>query len=75
MEIQNIDDVLVYGINSETTGEAIAIDIITDVDYITLTKYLKQKLTLQEFPKKINYVTSLNILKSLKKEIKNETIK
>ena len=67
LSIDGVIDLIVYGIPNEITGEAIAIDVMTTLDYSELMNNMRMKLNAHEFPKKVNFVDSLKISSSGKR--------
>lgn len=70
LSIEGVDDLIVYGIPDSITGEAPAIDVVTKLEYDDFISKLKKTLKREEFPKRINFVSSLGINSSGKREIK-----
>ncbi|MFP7421360.1 AMP-binding protein [Streptococcus ruminicola] len=70
LTIEGVDDLIVYGIPDFVTGEAPAMDVVTKMEYDTFIAELKGVLSREEFPRKINFVSSLKINNSGKCEVK-----
>ncbi|MCE2059479.1 class I adenylate-forming enzyme family protein [Streptococcus thermophilus] len=70
LTIEGVEDLIVYGIQDSITGEAPAIDVVTTLEYDLFIMQLKRVLKRDEFPKRINFVKSLKINRSGKREVK-----